>query len=440
MSDDYLDDDESTRRLRSEQTEELPGLDAMSWKVAGASWVGLLRKNNQDSAFGSPRLVGVADGMGGEAAGDLASVVAVRRLLLADAHSPLPEALSAAVSDASADIADLVLHNPDLAGMGTTICAAAFDGNEMSFVHIGDSRAYQWRDGVLTQLTHDHSFVQQLIDQGQLTPELARVHPKRSLVLRIVNGTPISRPDRFVCQPRIGDRYLFCSDGVSSFVDPAVLVLALRSEELDQAVKLLLSGADDVGAPDNVTLVLVDIVAQNDELDKAPPQVWGAAEALHQPESEPIGDVVEQLGSWGVSVNPGQLVAPRPKKPRKRRRIWLRRLIAALLMVALVASGAFGARTWLDGQYFIGVVHNRAAIFQGAPYHLGPWYLSRVVVVSEVNLSDLPVYYADRVQHWRIRGTTLPAAEQSLAELKAKADVCVAARLDPSVPGSEDCP
>jgi len=87
MSDDYLDDDESTRRLRTEQTEELPGLDAMSWQVVGASWVGLMRKDNQDSAFGSPRLAGVADGMGGEAAGDLASVVAVRRLWLADAKA-----------------------------------------------------------------------------------------------------------------------------------------------------------------------------------------------------------------------------------------------------------------------------------------------------------------------------------------------------------------
>jgi len=440
MSDDYLDDDESTRRLRSEQTEELPGLNAMSWKVAGASWVGLLRKNNQDSAFGSPRLAGVADGMGGEAAGDLASVVAVRRLWMADAQPQVTEALPGAVSDASADIAELVLQSPDLAGMGTTICAAAFDGNELSFVHIGDSRAYLWRDGALTQLTHDHSFVQQLIDQGQLTPELARVHPKRSLVLRIVNGTPISRPDRFVSQPRVGDRYLFCSDGVSSFVDQAVLVLALRSPDLDQAAKQLLSGAEDVGAPDNVTLVLVEIVPQSDELDKKPPQVWGAAETLRPPaDPEPSDDVVEQLRSWGVTVSAGQLVAPRPPKKR-RRRLWLRRLLAAILLAAIVASGVFGVRTWLEAQFFIGVAHNQAAIFQGVPYHVGPWYLSQVVQTSDVNLSDLPDYYADQVRRWRIRGATLPAAEQSLAELKAKADVCVAARIDPSVPGSEDCP
>jgi len=138
---------------------------AFSWQVAAASWVGLVRRNNQDSACSSPRLAAVADGMGGEAAGDLASMVAARRLWLA-AADPSNESLTDAVSLAGADIARLVKRDRSLDGMGTTVCAALFDGRTLDFVHIGDSRAYRWRDHQLTQLTHDHSFVQQLIDQG----------------------------------------------------------------------------------------------------------------------------------------------------------------------------------------------------------------------------------------------------------------------------------
>ena len=432
-------DGESTRRLGSEPRTP----QQMSWHWAGASWVGLMRRNNQDSAFASPRLAGVADGMGGEAAGDLASIVATRRLWQASLAGADAAALAGAVKDADADIAELVRLDNDLAGMGTTICAAVFDGREVSFVHIGDSRAYIFRDGVLSQLTHDHSFVQQLIDQGQLTPEAARLHPKRSLVLRIVNGTPLSRPDKFTRTALPGDRYMFCSDGVSSFISDDQIVAAMGVPELDKAVDNLLAAAEAAGAPDNATVVITEIVDHDDAAEAKVPQVWGAAEDICPPElPDSSADVVHQLLAWGVGVSQEDTVAPRQAQAAKPRRRWLRRLIVAVVVAAVVlAGGALGTKAWLDGQYFIGVYGQQVAVFRGVPYKLGPWYMSSVVQESDVNLSDLPNYYADQVRQWRIKPADEAAAAQSLAELKAKADACIAARVDPTqAAGAEDCP
>ena len=338
---------ESTHRLSSEPEAPAEAVE-MAWRWAGASWVGLMRRNNQDSGFASPRLAGVADGMGGEAAGDLASIVATRRLWQLALREDTTDSLADAVKAADADIAELVQIDPELAGMGTTMCAAAFDGHEMTFVHIGDSRAYLWREGELTQLTHDHSFVQQLIDQGQLTQEEAHVHPKRSLVLRIVNGSPLSRPDRFVSHPSIGDRYLFCSDGVSSFVESADIATAMAADDLNEVVDKLLDGAEAAGAPDNTTMVLVEIVPIDDAPQSTTPQVWGAAEAIHKPEQPdaPDDDIVTQLRHWGIILDPDGKVEPVPRNKMPRRR-WLRRLVVALIVVAVLVGGAVGGRLWL---------------------------------------------------------------------------------------------
>ena len=427
-----------------------PTTPALSWQVAAASWVGMVRHNNQDSAFTSSRLIGVADGMGGEAAGDLASMVAARRLWIADADGADPvQALAQAVKAADSDIAALVMGDPSLAGMGTTICAAMLAGSELAFVHIGDSRAYRWRAGRLTQLTHDHSFVQQLIDQGQLTQDEARFHPKRSLVLRIVNGTPLSRPDQFKDWPLPGDRYLLCSDGLCGYVGHGAIEAALRQDDINQALDEMLAAADKAGAPDNVTIVLADIVNKRPDALAIPPRLWGAADAMTPPPQPVGGSIVEQLGAWGVSLDQGEQTVkltpsgrPAEKRPARRRRRLLTRLVVWLVAAAVVlAGGAIGGQAWLRTQYFIGQVDGQAAIFQGVPYHVGPWYFSSIAQRSSVWLSDLPAYYADQVRDWSIKPTSLAAAEEALAQLKAKADACVAARLDPAnAPAGQDCP
>lgn len=464
---------------KPEPTLPIPELNLppLAWRVAAASWVGLMRRNNQDSAFTSARLVGVADGMGGEAAGDLASMVAARQLWLADEtlragasaegptgtpagdgqpdagvptggrHATPAQVLAAAVKAADSDIAALVMRDVELSGMGTTICAAALDGQQLSFVHIGDSRAYRWRGGRLTQLTHDHSFVQQLIDQGQLTEAEARLHPKRSLVLRIVNGTPLSRPDQFVDDAQVGDRYLLCSDGLCGYVSNSVIVSALRRPDLDDAVDAMLRATTDAGAPDNVTIVLLDIVA-GPPGQNPPPKLWGAADTMAPPTSEPSDPgIIEQLNAWGAGLDGAaepyepvpvtfQPVAP-PPPPRRRRR----RLVALLVVLALLVVAGFGGRAWLQAQYFIGDNNGQVAIFRGVPYHIGGWYLSSIVETSRVQVADLPVYYADQVRQWGIKPASQDAARQTLAELSAKADICVAARMDPAhAPPDAGCP
>jgi len=446
-------DDEATSKMPApadfEETSRLPmgpaaTPAALSWRVAAVSWLGLTRHNNQDSAFSSPRLVAVADGMGGEASGDVASQVAARRLWLA-AASPSAGALMDAVAAAGDDIAGLVRGNPEMEGMGTTICGAAFDGHELDFVHVGDSRAYRLRNGKLKQLTHDHSFVQQLIDQGHLTPAQARVHPKRSLVLRVVNGTALGAPDHFTDLPRLGDRYLFCSDGLSSYVDAPAIQAALGKPGIEEAIDEMLDGAATAGAPDNVTIIITEIVAQDDALDADQPQLWGAASVMKPPSDDALDDedIVTQLADWGVKVPaPSQEESPGDAAPlaSRTRLRWPIRLAAGLIAAVVLASAVIGGRAWLHGQYFIGVVNDRAAIFQGVPYRVGPVYLSNIQQTSDVHLADLPVYYADQVRTWQIRSTSLDGAEQSLATLKAKADACIAARTDPAQTTPGECP
>jgi len=432
--------EERTARL-PEPTEPT---DRYSWRVAAASWVGLLRHNNQDSACSSPRLAGVADGMGGEAAGDLASMVAARRLWMAAAN-PSVGSLVDAVAAASDDIAALVQAEKTLEGMGTTICAALFDGHELDIVHIGDSRAYRLRGGKLKQLTHDHSFVQQLIDQGSLTEEQARVHPRRSLVLRVVNGTPIGSPDHFTEAPQLGDRYLFCSDGLSGYADAAAIKKAIAKPSVDEAVDAMLADASAAGAPDNVTVVCTEIVAQDDELDAAPPKLWGAASIMEPPvdDAPESDDIVADLARWGAKVPTD--VAPRAPAPRRvagrptRLATWLRALIAGLVVLVVIVGAAIGGITWTRTQYFIGVDGGNAAIFRGVPYKIGPWYLSTIEQTSTVHLTDLPDYYATQVRDWDIRPSTMQAAQESLQTLSQQADACIAAR-NGQTPTIEGCP
>ncbi|MGL4831446.1 MAG: PP2C family protein-serine/threonine phosphatase, partial [Propionibacteriaceae bacterium] len=159
--------------------------------IAAHSEIGLVRKNNQDSGYISPTMLLVCDGMGGAAAGDLASTVATQTLSGCDGNytgEAMLDVLSAGLDDANDVILDLVNDNPDLKGMGTTVCGALFDGSQLGIIHIGDSRGYRFRDGELIRITHDHSWVQSLMDEGKITEAEAALHPHRSLLLKVLNG------------------------------------------------------------------------------------------------------------------------------------------------------------------------------------------------------------------------------------------------------------
>ena len=199
---------------------------SLALRYLAHSEIGLVRKNNQDSAYVSPTMLVVADGMGGAAAGDLASAVAIRELKAADGAqtgAAMLEVLGTAIDRAADAMSELIDADPKLDGMGSTVCGLMFDGNEFGVANIGDSRAYRYRDGDLARITRDHSWVQTLVDEGRITEAEALEHPHRSLILKVINGQPQHLPDLELVDARAGDRLLICSDGLCGLVTDAAI-------------------------------------------------------------------------------------------------------------------------------------------------------------------------------------------------------------------------
>lgn len=237
---------------------------ALEW--AARTDVGLVRGSNQDSMFAGDRLLAVADGMGGMAAGDVASRLAIEAMTPLDeefAGNDILTALRTAVSDANRRIRDEVEEDPAKQGMGTTLTALLFGGGRIGLVHIGDSRAYLLRGEEFSQITRDDTYVQLLVDEGQITLDEAAMHPQRSLVSRVLQGLPTD-PVYSVTPARAGDRYLLCSDGLSSVLRAETIEEVLREQPgaqecVDRLVDLALRG----GGPDNITAVVADVVGDD---------------------------------------------------------------------------------------------------------------------------------------------------------------------------------
>jgi PPM family protein phosphatase len=260
-------------------------------RYAAASDIGLVRKRNQDVGYADPRLVAVADGFGpaGERA-SAAAIEALRQLETARQGEPAPgsgqapgvapgdllNVLSDAVSAASASVASIAGSDPDLAGSGSTLTAMLLSGSRLALVHIGDTRAYLFRDGGLFQITQDHTVTQSMVDAGRLTPEEAASHPQRSLLLRalgapadavLATGAPeaqanaAGRPELSLLEARPGDRYLLTSDGLTNVVPVPVIreILAAPVLSPEEVVQRLITLANEAGGPDNIALALADI-------------------------------------------------------------------------------------------------------------------------------------------------------------------------------------
>jgi serine/threonine protein phosphatase PrpC len=242
-------------------------------RYAVRSDVGLLREGNEDSAYAGPHLLAIADGMGGHAAGEVASAVAISALAPLDADTTgldMLQALADAVAHANASLHEITQTDPATEGMGTTLTALLWAGAQVALCHIGDSRAYLLRGGEFYQITHDHTLVQSLVDEGRLTPEAAASHPQRSLVMRALQSSIPADPDLTMLQAELGDRYLLCSDGLSDVVSDETLGKTLSQlPDLDEAVEQLIDLAIRSGGPDNITCVLADVV--DTETGPAPP-------------------------------------------------------------------------------------------------------------------------------------------------------------------------
>ena len=227
-----------------------------------------MRENNEDAAFASSRLVAVADGVGGAAAGELASSAAIMKMVSLDKRR-LVNTLENEFADAIADANDLIsvstVHEPGNTGMATTLTAVAManDGRYL-IANVGDSRTYLFRDGRLSRLTRDDSLVQELIDQGDLTEDEARGHPQRSVVLRVLDGGERNLVGLTELDAQAGDRLLLCSDGVTDYVTDEQLPAFLEFDDATAAVRGLVDAALDQGSRDNVTAVIADVVARED--------------------------------------------------------------------------------------------------------------------------------------------------------------------------------
>jgi PPM family protein phosphatase len=273
------------------------------------SHVGKVREGNEDSAYAGSRLALVADGMGGHAAGEVASSAVVAALAQLDddeAGLDLLEVLSDAVQAANDHLRAMVDANSSLDGMGTTLTAMLSSGTRLGLAHVGDSRAYLLRDGEFSQLTHDQTLVQRMVDEGRITPEQAETHPQRSLLTQALDGRAGVQPDLSVREARRGDRYLLCSDGLSGYVAHETIGETLTIPSADEAAERLVELALAAGAPDNVTVVIADVVDDEPGMPDTPVVGGAAAEQDAVPSAAPA-----LVLPGGASLTPEERAAKR---------------------------------------------------------------------------------------------------------------------------------
>ncbi|MDH3048146.1 PP2C family protein-serine/threonine phosphatase [Gordonia alkanivorans] len=354
---------------------------------------GLVRSNNEDSFYAGPRLLALADGMGGHAAGEVASQLVIRALSELDEDEPggdLLSHLSRATRAGNEAIAAQVHESPELDGMGTTLTAILFAGSRIGLCHIGDSRGYMFRDGVLTQITRDDTFVQTLVDEGRITAEQAHTHPQRSLIMRALTGAEVE-PTLTMREARAGDRYMLCSDGLSDVVSEETLAETLGSiadpkECADRLIELALRG----GGPDNVTVVLADVV--DTEYGDSRPIVGGAAGGN---EESYTPDPATAAGR-AAALRPPPAEPQRPtvltqaEEPPKHKSTWRRWLAVGVVLavVAALVAGFFVTRSIVRSNYYVAADSDGdVVIHQGSPADL--LFVSMSKPVTRVCVEDL---------------------------------------------------
>jgi PPM family protein phosphatase len=354
---------------------------------------GRKRRRNEDSHVVDPPLFVVADGMGGAQAGEVASrlaTAAFREFHEADELAP-GERLEAIIQEANRRIFERAQGDTGLSGMGTTVTAALLAGDDLTIGHVGDSRAYRIREGVLEQLTQDHSLVADLIRSGQLTPEEAEGHPQRSVITRVLGTDPDVDIDVFVVEAKSGDLFLICSDGLTSMVsEDAILKAVRKGESLEQTARALIKEANKRGGEDNITVVLFRVEEGGAGLDDT--LVAGNGRG----ETEDLEDTLTGLEPpaeprpTGWEDPADHTAAPHSEADRRRPRI--RRGVVWSLLVLAVVGILVGAAFWgLSRAYFVGADEDgRVAVYQGLPWDLGGGArLYRARYVSQVRTAQL---------------------------------------------------
>ena len=342
-------------------------------RAGGATDVGLVRAHNEDRFLADEGLFAVADGVGGHKAGEVASQTAVETLQR-EFTEPTTDALIDAVKTANRTVWNLAEVNTEQRGMGTTLTALALvdEGGEerLAVVNVGDSRAYLLQQGELEQLTEDHSLVEQLVREGQLTPEEAQVHPQRSIITRALGLDPEVEVDSWELTPYKGDRLLLCSDGLTNEVSDEQIASTLRTvSDPEEAAHQLVQEARDHGGSDNITCVVVDVVDDDNRAEEAS----AALAAEPPPPAERSGTRRTTEDDNGALAR--ATMAPPPPAPsappsaaaaRPRRFTW--RVFAFVVAILVVIGGALVAVGWYARHtYYVGLDNGQVAIFKGRP-------------------------------------------------------------------------
>lgn len=331
---------------------------------------GRQREANEDSYFARAPVFAVADGMGGAQAGEVASRIAVEAFEPEREEGMAAEQyLSETAQRANRRIFELAQGDSSRSGMGTTLTAALVGGDEVSFGHVGDSRAYRYRDGELTQLTADHSLVEELRRQGKLTQDQAADHPQRSVITRALGPEPRVPVDTMTVRARDGDVFILCSDGLTTMLsDDEVAAVVAAGDDLDTTARNLVRAANERGGRDNITVVIfrVESLGASEAADDAT-LVGAAAEEA----GFTAGAVREAVAEERAARPPASGRQAAPAEPAKKRGGWGRRSLRIAAVLAALALLAFGAVYGARQVWFLGTDEaGRVSLFRGLPYDL----------------------------------------------------------------------
>jgi protein phosphatase len=351
------------------------GADTVSGSNHFISWgcrsdVGLVRGHNEDSFLVRTPLFVVSDGMGGHAAGEVASAIAVETIGNMAPAEPDDIMLGAAIEEANRAVIKGAEEGRGKPGMGCTATAVLIKGDRMAVAHVGDSRAYLLHEGKLVRVTHDHSFVEELVDAGQITEDEARVHPSRSVITRALGSDPGMYADHFTLDVHNGDRVILCSDGLSSMIDDSEIeLLAVSSATPQAAADKLVSAALTAGGSDNVTVLVIDI--NND----------GIAEAARR-------RLLQRVGLFTAGV-----------------------LVALLAVAALFVA-------FIRNEWYLAPDGDTVGIYQGINADIAGFPLSELVETSTVQVKDLP----DSLQSQLQRGIQVASEAEAHAIVESYRD------------------
>jgi PPM family protein phosphatase len=371
----------------------------MTFRLGAASDRGRIREGNEDSFVASGSLAAVADGMGGAQAGEVASATAADELRSLQDGGPwrtdrsAGDALKQAVLEANRRIREMAAGDKSLEGMGTTVTALLEDGDVVHLAHVGDSRAYLLRGGELSQLTEDHTLVQELVKQGKLRPEEAKRHPQGSIITRALGADADVQVDTATFKIVPGDRLLLCTDGLTAVVDPATIRnVLLRTRDPQQASERLVAMANEQGGPDNVTAVVLDAAGGRADTETIDPTGDLGAESGRPARRGPAAD----RGAGELADRDLDDGAGRPKRRGRARGRGMRRarrVFTVLLVLVLLSAGALAGKNFVYSRYWVGFEGDQVAIFRGVPGDVAGLRLNSLVERSTVTREQVPPAY-----------------------------------------------